>query len=64
MKIIAALTSPGQDGIIRAILEARGEWAPPWQQRGPPHGNGSDSTSGPEPVLELEVDPGRIWAED
>ncbi len=64
MKIIAALVSPHQDHVIRAILEARGEWTPPWQRRAPPHGNDSDSTGGPEPVLELEVDPGRIWPED
>ena len=64
MKIVTALVSPAQDSIIRAILEARGEWAPPWQRRAPPPPNESDSTAGQEPVLELEVDPERIWPED
>jgi hypothetical protein len=30
MKVIAAYASPAQDSVIRAILEARKEWDPPW----------------------------------
>ena len=40
MKIISALTSPHQDGVIERILRARNEWNPPWlanrMPRGPP----------------------------
>lgn len=37
MKVIAALSAPAQDSVIRAILEARGEWDPPWlRARAPP----------------------------
>ena len=40
MEILAALSSPGQDGVIEKILRSRGEWDPPWKRpakvRGPP----------------------------
>lgn len=38
MKIVAALASPGQDDVIRAILESTGQWDPPWMRnaRDPP----------------------------
>ena len=40
MKVLAAITSPHQDGVIERILKARGEWAPPWRRerraRSPP----------------------------
>jgi hypothetical protein len=40
MKILAAITSPGQDDVSEKILRARAEWQPPWLRsrpaRGPP----------------------------
>jgi hypothetical protein len=45
MEILAAISSPSQDGVIEKILRARGQWDPPWKRcrkvRGPP-----PSTSG------------------
>jgi hypothetical protein len=40
MEVLAAISSPAQDGVIEKILRARGEWDPPWKRsrkvRGPP----------------------------
>ena len=40
MEVLAALSSPAQDGVIEKILRSRGEWDPPWKRarkvRGPP----------------------------
>jgi hypothetical protein len=40
MKIISVITSPHQDDVIEKILEATGQWDPPWKRerraRGPP----------------------------
>ena len=36
MQIVSALSSPGQDDVIRAILESTGQWDPPWHRRAPP----------------------------
>jgi hypothetical protein len=42
MKVLAAIASPAQDGVIEKILRARNEWDPPWARkrpaRGPPAG--------------------------
>jgi hypothetical protein len=40
MEVLAAFSSPAQDGVIEKILRARNEWDPPWKRsrkvRGPP----------------------------
>jgi hypothetical protein len=40
MRVVAAISSPAQDDIIKKILKSRGEWDPPWMRprkiRGPP----------------------------
>jgi hypothetical protein len=40
MEVLAAISSPAQDGVIEKILRSRGEWDPPWKRprkvRGPP----------------------------
>jgi len=38
MKVLAAISSPSQDGVIEKILRARGEWNPPWLRAKPPRG--------------------------
>ena len=42
MAVLAAISSPAQDEVIKKILLARGEWNPPWARkrpaRGPPAG--------------------------
>jgi hypothetical protein len=44
MAVLAAISSPAQDEVIKKILKARGEWNPPWARkrpaRGPPAGEG------------------------
>jgi hypothetical protein len=44
MKVIAAYASPAQDSVIRAILEARKEWDPPWLRARAPPANGTSAT--------------------
>ncbi len=40
MRVVAAISSPGQDDVIEKILKSRGQWDPPWKRarkiRGPP----------------------------
>ena len=40
MEVLAAISSPDQDGVIEKILRSRNEWDPPWKRsrkvRGPP----------------------------
>jgi hypothetical protein len=40
MKVVAAISSPAQDDVIKRILEHIGCWQPPWKRirkaRGPP----------------------------
>jgi hypothetical protein len=38
MKVLAAISSPSQDGVIERILRARGEWNPPGSARSRPGG--------------------------
>ena len=63
MKLLATISSPDQDDVIRGILQARGEWDPPWESRGPPKKNYPHSDP-PERVIEYELDPEQIWPED
>ena len=42
MKIVAEISSPRQDDVIRAILESTGQWDPPWDRRGPPPASSSN----------------------
>jgi len=32
MEVLAAISSPAQDGVIEKILRSRGEWDPPWKR--------------------------------
>ncbi len=65
MKVIAAISSPGQDGVIEKILRARGQWDPPWRRgrraRGPPPG--AEPLTGLTLHLQL-LDPGDPWADE
>ena len=36
MRIIAAISSPKQDGVIEKILRSLGRWDPPWQRQRTP----------------------------
>ncbi len=56
MKIVAALSSPGQDDVIRAILESTGQWDPPWDRRGPPPARTATSADSSELTVEYEVE--------
>ena len=38
MRIIAAITSPGQDDVIERILRHLQLWDPPWQRQRAPRG--------------------------
>jgi ribosomal protein S27E len=61
MKVLAAISSPAQDGVIEKILRARGEWDPPWLRhrpaRGPPAGR-AGGPQGPLPETRIEYEDG------
>ena len=63
MKVVSALSSPDQDDVIRAILESKGQWTPPWDRRGPPLHQAPGSTPS-EPTVEYDVDLHQLWPED
>ncbi len=50
MKVVSALSSPQQDDVIRAILESKGQWNPPWDPS--------------DPTVEYDVDLDQLWPED
>lgn len=68
LKIVAALSAPEQDDIIRAILESTGQWNPPWDRRGPPPARTAASADSSEPTVDYEVeydvDPDALWPDD
>jgi hypothetical protein len=64
MKIVAALSSPEQDDIIRAILESTGQWDPPWNRRGPPPALTAAPVDSSEPTIEYDIDPDSLWPDD
>ncbi len=63
MKVVSALSSTEQDDVIRAILESKGQWNPPWDRRGPQTHPASGSTPS-EPTVEYDVDLHQLWPED
>ncbi len=64
MEVLAAISSPEQDGVIEKILRSRGEWDPPWKRsrkvrgRDPPWKR-SRKVRGPPPSTPTSRDRGR-----
>ena len=61
MEVIAAISSPAQDGVIEKILRARGEWNPPWAKKRPARGPPAGEVAGqrrPAEETRIEYDEG------
>lgn len=61
MKLVAVVSSPLQDELIKETLTARGEWHPPWSGRDPPTQGHSTTEQLPERTVEIETDPEEFW---
>jgi hypothetical protein len=61
MAVLAAISSPAQDEVIKKILKARGEWNPPWARKRPARGPPAGAATGqgrPPGDTRIEYDEG------